>query len=58
MSMLYINSNILSGVYVNEEDIANYTIKAMDGSRTLNKILYMRPSWKVLSFNLYKMIHT
>ena len=49
--MLYINSNILSGVYVNEEDIANYTIKAVDDPRTLNKVLYVRPPGNVLSFN-------
>ena len=46
MSMLYINSNILSGIYVNEEDVANCTIKAVDDPRTLNKILQ-----NVLSFN-------
>ncbi|KAJ9135814.1 hypothetical protein P3X46_032949 [Hevea brasiliensis] len=34
-----------------EEDIATYTIKAVDDQRTLNKILYMRPPANVLSFN-------
>ncbi|KAL3723814.1 hypothetical protein ACJRO7_035913 [Eucalyptus globulus] len=38
-------------VFVKEEDIATYTIKAADDPRTLNKILYMRPPANVLSFN-------
>jgi len=41
----------LSVVFVKEEDIATYTIKAADDPRTLNKILYMRPPANVLSFN-------
>lgn len=50
MSMLYLNSDILSGVYV-IEDIANYTIKAVNDPRTLNKILFVRPPGNILSFN-------
>ncbi|XP_002531055.2 isoflavone reductase homolog A622-like [Ricinus communis] len=38
-------------ITVAEEDIAAYTIKAVDDPRTLNKILYMRPPANVLSFN-------
>ena len=34
-----------------EEDIATYTIKAVDDPRTLNKILYVRPPHNTLSFN-------
>lgn len=42
---------IVSGVYVKEEDVGTYTIKAVDDPRTLNKILYLRPPANVLSFN-------
>lgn len=34
-----------------EEDIATYTIKAVDDPRTLNKTLHMRPLANILSFN-------
>lgn len=34
-----------------EEDIATFTIKAVDDPRTLNKILYIRPPHNTLSFN-------
>jgi len=34
-----------------EEDIAAYTIKAVDDPRTLNKILYIKPSNNTLSMN-------
>ncbi|XP_021752882.1 isoflavone reductase-like protein [Chenopodium quinoa] len=39
------------GIFNMEEDIAMYTIKAMDDPRTLNKILYIRPSANIYSFN-------
>ena len=42
---------LLLGVSVVEEDIATYTIKAVEDPRTLNKILYMRPPANILSFN-------
>lgn len=38
-------------IYVAEEDIGTYTIKAVDDPRTLNKILYLRPSANTLTFN-------
>ncbi|XVF59656.1 hypothetical protein PTKIN_Ptkin07bG0293300 [Pterospermum kingtungense] len=38
-------------VFVQEDDIATYTIKAADDPRTLNKTLYIRPPSNVLSFN-------
>ncbi|XP_004501110.1 phenylcoumaran benzylic ether reductase 1-like, partial [Cicer arietinum] len=38
-------------VFNKEEDIATYIIKAVDDPRTLNKILYIRPSANALSFN-------
>ncbi|GLT73428.1 hypothetical protein SLA2020_452890 [Shorea laevis] len=37
--------------FVKEEDVATYTIKAVDDPRTLNKILYLRPPANILSFN-------
>ncbi|KAF5206473.1 Isoflavone reductase-like protein, partial [Thalictrum thalictroides] len=38
-------------VYNKEQDIAAYTIKAVDDPRTLNKIVYIRPSNNIISFN-------
>ncbi|OIW08718.1 hypothetical protein TanjilG_03394 [Lupinus angustifolius] len=38
-------------VFNKEEDIGTYTIKAVNDPRTLNKILYIRPSSNTLSFN-------
>ncbi|KAF7840959.1 isoflavone reductase-like protein [Senna tora] len=38
-------------VFNKEEDIARYTIKAVDDPRTLNKILYVRPKANTYSFN-------
>ncbi|XVF15784.1 hypothetical protein REPUB_Repub09cG0186400 [Reevesia pubescens] len=38
-------------IFVQEDDIATYTIKAAEDPRTLNKILYLRPPSNVLSFN-------
>ena len=34
-----------------EENIATYTIKAVEDPRTLNKTLYVRPPANILSFN-------
>lgn len=36
-------------IYVDEDDIANYTIKTIDDPRTLNKTLYIRPPKNILS---------
>ncbi|MED6181185.1 Eugenol synthase 1, variant 2 [Stylosanthes scabra] len=44
------NGNV-KGVFVEEEDVGTYTIKAVDDPRTLNKILYLRPPANVLTFN-------
>lgn len=41
----------LKAIYVKEEDIAAYTIKAADDPRTLNKIVYLRPPANTLSYN-------
>ncbi|TXG64563.1 hypothetical protein EZV62_011557 [Acer yangbiense] len=38
-------------IYVKEEDIATYTIKAVDDLRALNKILYIRPYDNIYSSN-------
>ena len=38
-------------VFVVEEDIAVYTVRALDDLRTLNKILYMRPPANIVSHN-------
>ncbi|VVB09690.1 unnamed protein product [Arabis nemorensis] len=38
-------------VFNKEEDIATYTIKAIDDPRTLNKTLYIRPPLNTYSFN-------
>lgn len=34
-----------------ERDIGTYTIRAVDDPRTLNKILYIKPSKNIYSFN-------
>ncbi|KAJ6288577.1 hypothetical protein OIU76_024544 [Salix suchowensis] len=38
-------------VFNNEEDIATYTIKAVDDPRTVNKILYIKPPGNIISAN-------
>eukprot|EP00252_Welwitschia_mirabilis_P011859 TRINITY_DN2635_c0_g1_i2.p1 TRINITY_DN2635_c0_g1~~TRINITY_DN2635_c0_g1_i2.p1 ORF type:complete len:271 (+),score=38.40 TRINITY_DN2635_c0_g1_i2:209-1021(+) len=38
-------------VYVKEEDIGTYTIKAVDDPRTLNRVLYLRPPANTLTYN-------
>ncbi|XP_074282806.1 phenylcoumaran benzylic ether reductase POP1-like [Silene latifolia] len=38
-------------VFNQEEDIATYTIRAVDDPRTLNKTLYIKPSGNTISFN-------
>lgn len=40
-----------SAIFVDEVDVAAYTIKAMDDPRTLNKILYLRPPANIYSIN-------
>ncbi|XP_062181868.1 phenylcoumaran benzylic ether reductase Pyrc5-like [Phragmites australis] len=41
----------VKGIFVAEEDVGTYTIKAVDDPRTLNKILYLRPPSNILSHN-------
>ncbi|KAG9449681.1 hypothetical protein H6P81_009646 [Aristolochia fimbriata] len=38
-------------VFVKEEDIGAYTLKAVDDPRTLNKILYIKPPGNIYSIN-------
>lgn len=38
-------------IFVDEHDVATYAIKAADDGRTLNKILYVRPSANMYSLN-------
>lgn len=38
-------------IFVADEDIGTYTIKAVDDPRTLNKILHMRPKEDIYSHN-------
>ncbi|KAJ6946686.1 isoflavone reductase [Populus alba x Populus x berolinensis] len=45
---LYGDGNV-KAVYMDEDDIATYTIKAIDDPRALNKTLYLRPPENILS---------
>lgn len=38
-----------AAVFMDEDDVATYTIKAIDDARTLNKTLYLRPQENILS---------
>ncbi|XP_019235489.1 PREDICTED: isoflavone reductase homolog [Nicotiana attenuata] len=40
-----------TAVFNKEEDIATYTIKAVDDPKTLNKILYIRPPLNIITLN-------
>lgn len=39
------------GVFVNDFDVAAFTIKVIDDPRTLNKTLYLRPPGNICSMN-------
>ncbi|KAL4275963.1 hypothetical protein AHAS_Ahas20G0159700 [Arachis hypogaea] len=39
------------GVFVKENDVAAFTISTVDEPRTLNKVLYLRPSENIYSLN-------
>lgn len=41
----------VKGVFVKETDVATFTISAVDDPRTLNKVLYLRPTGNVYSLN-------
>ena len=51
LQYIYTIESVVSGVYVTEEDIGVYTIKAVDDPRTLNKTLFLKPSANILTFN-------
>lgn len=40
---------MVTAIYVDEDDIAMYTIKTIDDPRTLNKTVYIRPPKNILS---------
>ncbi|RRT34055.1 hypothetical protein B296_00052493 [Ensete ventricosum] len=42
---------LFAAVFVKESDVATFTICAIDDTRTLNKVLYLRPSGNVYSQN-------
>ncbi|MCD7462707.1 hypothetical protein HAX54_049169 [Datura stramonium] len=48
-SVVLLGDGNQKGIYVDEDDIATYTIKAIDDPRTLNKTLYLRPPKNILS---------
>lgn len=39
----------LTAIYVDEDDIAMYTMKAINDPRTLNRTMYLRPPKNILS---------
>jgi len=41
----------VKGVYVKEDDVGTYTIKAVDDPRTLNKTVHIKPPANILTFN-------
>ncbi|MED6194186.1 hypothetical protein PIB30_026187 [Stylosanthes scabra] len=45
--VLYGDGNV-KGIFVDEDDIATYTIKTIDDPRTLNKTVYIRPPENIL----------
>lgn len=52
MSLLFgFNFVNFSVIFNKEEDIASYTIKAVDDPTALNKILHIKPPQNVLSIN-------
>ncbi|XP_024025034.1 isoflavone reductase homolog PCBER [Morus notabilis] len=40
-----------AAIFNKEEDVATYTIRAVDDTRTLNKVLYIRPPGNIYSLN-------
>ncbi|XP_055811784.1 bifunctional pinoresinol-lariciresinol reductase 2-like [Solanum dulcamara] len=48
-SVVLLGDGNQKAIYVDEDDIATYTIKAIDDPRTLNKTLYLRPPKNILS---------
>ncbi|KAG4973368.1 hypothetical protein JHK87_030189 [Glycine soja] len=51
MQFICLNCALVSVIYVTEEDVGTYTIKAVEDPRTLNKNLHQKPPANVLTFN-------
>ncbi|XP_042492521.1 isoflavone reductase-like protein [Macadamia integrifolia] len=49
--VVILGDGIPKAIVSKEEDIASYTIKAVDDPRTLNKILHIKPPANICSFN-------
>lgn len=49
---MYASFCLSAAIFNKEEDIATFTIKAVDDRRTLNKILYINPPQNTISFNV------
>nr|CAB3461905.1 unnamed protein product [Digitaria exilis] len=47
---VYGDGNV-KAIFVDEDDVATYTIKSIDDPRTLNKTIYLRPQENILSQN-------
>ncbi|XP_037483337.1 isoflavone reductase homolog [Triticum dicoccoides] len=47
---VYGDGNI-KGIFLDEKDVATYTIKSIDDPRALNKTIYLRPTENILSQN-------
>ncbi|KAI3713698.1 hypothetical protein L1987_72284 [Smallanthus sonchifolius] len=51
----YISANCFGGyfvvVFMDEDDVATYTVKTVDDTRMLNKTLYLRPQENILTHN-------
>ncbi|XP_042403970.1 eugenol synthase 1-like [Zingiber officinale] len=41
----------VKAMFVDEDDVGTYTLRAVDDPRTLNKVLYMKPPANILSHN-------
>jgi len=39
----------MTAVFLDEDDVATYTVKTIDDPRTLNKTIYLRPPENILS---------
>ncbi|MED6148316.1 hypothetical protein PIB30_052042, partial [Stylosanthes scabra] len=48
-SVVLFGDGNVKGIYVDEDDIATYTIKTIDDPRTLNNTVYIRPPQNILS---------
>jgi len=49
--LIILGDGNVAAVFNKEDDIATYTIRAVDDPRTLNKILYVRPPKNTYTFN-------